>query len=144
MAQRGRCKRSRGRGHAMKLDEGVDFYPTMGRGDAQQQNQQHRDEIGELRRQVAVLKEMVQHLHSPSEKEDSKLEYKIEDELLVFQGRFDAHEFEDWLNTLKIVFDYYEVPDSKKVQRQKPLNGGNNSKSFAKRMAMEKLENGIK
>jgi hypothetical protein len=37
-------------------------------------------------------------------------------EMLEFQGSLNSNNFVDWLNTMKRVFDYYDVVDEMKVR----------------------------
>lgn len=54
----------------MNLDNGADLPPPMDWNDVQKQNQPQINEMDQLRRQIAVLTEMVQHLQPPSERSD--------------------------------------------------------------------------
>ena len=63
MGQRGRG----GRGLLPNIGEGFDVNPPVGRNNG---NQSQRDEIEELRRQVATLTEMVQCLQPPMKGSD--------------------------------------------------------------------------
>ena len=51
-----------------------------------------------------------------SSKEEQKWESNIKIELPKFYGSLNHEEFMDWLNQVEKIFDFHEVPDSKKVK----------------------------
>ena len=110
-------------------------------GDNQNPNQ--RDEMAEIRRQIAALTELVQQLRAPAggsdasddfqsqvnvpfgvphgrraypDRVDHKWENNIKVEVPEFQGGLNPDNFVDWLNSVERVFDYYEVSEAKKVK----------------------------
>lgn len=67
----------------------------------------------QLRRQITALTDTVHCLLPPCirSKEEHKWENNIKTEILEFQGSINLGEFIYWLNTIKRVFDYYEVSE---------------------------------
>ena len=50
------------------------------------------------------------------ERNEPRLDYNFEVEILEFQGSLKPKDFVDWLNTVERVLDSYEVMDEEKVK----------------------------
>ena len=127
----------------MDVGERVEANLLVGRNVGQNQNIEKGDEIAELRRQVASLMEVVQHMQPPHkatdesddshshfknsfgvplecrpfvERNEPRLDYNFKVEIPKFQGSPKSEDFVDWLNTVERMFDCYEVMDEKKVK----------------------------
>lgn len=99
MAHCGRGRRGWGKGNAIDMDFGAQNHSHMSRNDTSQQNQPQRKEIGELRRQIEALMDVVQRLQPPYEVFDAS--YDIE--ILDFKENLDTEDFSAWTNALERV-----------------------------------------